>query len=286
MDYDSCQNFCDVFFSNAKKHGDAPLLWAKDGKGAYAHWTWRETADAIKNFSRGLRQLGLDPGDRVVILSENRPEWFAADFAIMAAGGISVPTYTTNLTSDNLHILTNSGACGAIVSTRALAERLLPAAIEAPACKWIVSIEDLAPQQSTPLRIETWQSVSSLGEDQPDDVEEFAARAKRGDTACLIYTSGTGGVPKGVMLSHGAMFCNCKGAYDLLQEVASGDREVFLSFLPLSHSYEHTIGQFFAMSVGAEIYYSEGAEHLLRNLTEVRPTIMILTSKPSLLASE
>ena len=273
MDYDSCQNFCDVFFSNAKKQGDAPLLWAKDGADTYTSWSWRETEEAVKSLSLGLRELGLNPGDRVVILSENRPEWFVADFAIMAAGGISVPTYTTNLIADNVHILTNSGACGAIVSTRALAERLLPAAIEAPACDWVVSIEDLAPQQSTPLRIETWQSVLSLSEGKPDDVEEVAARAKREDTACLIYTSGTGGVPKGVMLSHGAMFCNCKGAFDLLQEVASG-REVFLSFLPLSHSYEHTVGQFFAMSVGAEIYYSEGAEHLLRNLTEVRPTIM------------
>jgi len=273
MDFDSCQNFCNVFFSNAKERGDAPFLWTKDSTGAFAPWSWGEAAEAIKKLSLGLRELGLSPGDRVVILSENRPEWFVADFAIMAAGGISVPTYTTNLTADNVHILTNSGACGAIVSKRSLAERLLPAAIEAPACKWVVSMEDLAPQQSTPLRIETWQSVLSLAEDRPDDVEELAAHAKRSDTACLIYTSGTGGVPKGVMLSHGAMFCNCKGAFDLLQEVASS-REVFLSFLPLSHSYEHTVGQFFAMSIGAEIYYSEGAEQLLRNLAEVRPTIM------------
>jgi long-chain acyl-CoA synthetase len=99
------------------------------------------------------------------------------------------------------------------------------------------------------------------------------AGPERGDTACIIYTSGTGGVPKGVMLSHGAILCNCAGAYDLLERLGLGG-EVFLSFLPLSHAYEHTAGQFFPITIGAQIYYSEGVDQLLRNLAEARPTIM------------
>jgi long-chain acyl-CoA synthetase len=107
----------------------------------------------------------------------------------------------------------------------------------------------------------------------PDDVEEVAARAQRGDTACIIYTSGTGGVPRGVMLSHGAILCNCMGAYKVLEQLGLG-HEVFLSFLPLSHAYEHTAGQFFPITIGAEIYYAEGVDQLLKNLGEVHPTIM------------
>src|SRR5690606_27899468 len=107
----------------------------------------------------------------------------------------------------------------------------------------------------------------------PDDVGEVVARARRSDTACIIYTSGTGGVPRGVMLSHGAILCNCMGAYRLLMRLGLG-REVFLSFLPLSHAYEHTAGQFFPITLGAQIYYAEGVDHFLRNLGEARPTIM------------
>jgi long-chain acyl-CoA synthetase len=108
------------------------------------------------------------------------------------------------------------------------------------------------------------------------------ARARRDDVCCFIYTSGTGGVPKGVMLSHGNLLAHCRGAYRLLADYGL-EQEVFLSFLPLSHSYEHTAGQFFPMSIGAEIYYAEGAEHLLANLAEVRPTIM--TAVPRLYES-
>jgi len=107
----------------------------------------------------------------------------------------------------------------------------------------------------------------------PDDVAATVARIARADTACFIYTSGTGGAPKGVMLSHGAIICNCMGAFHLLKQLGLG-QEVFLCFLPLSHAYEHTAGQFFPMSIGAEIYYGTGLDKLPANLLEARPTIM------------
>jgi long-chain acyl-CoA synthetase len=272
MDYSRWQSLPAMFFEQAAARAEHDFLWIKRD-GAYRSTTWRAAARAVEDLSRGLRALGLEPGERVVLLSENRPEWLIADVAIMAAGAVTVPAYTTNTVADNNHVLTNSGARGAIVSTRALAKQLLPAALEAPDCKWVISIEELDQGQSGPVESHTWARILERGAAQPDDVAEVVARATRRDTACFIYTSGTGGVPKGVILSHGAILCNCMGAYHLLEQLGLGD-DVFLSFLPLSHSYEHTAGQFFPISIGAEIYYSAGIDQLLTNLGEARPTIM------------
>ncbi len=281
MDYSRWQSLPAMFFEQAEARATRDFLWAKRD-GAYHPITWGTAAQAVKDLSRGLRALGLEPGERVVLLSENRPEWLIGDVAIMAAGGVTVPAYTTNTVADNNHVLTNSGARGAIVSTRALAKQLLPAALETSDCEWVISIEELGQGPSGPTEFHTWAGVLERGAAQPDDVAEVVARATRRDTACFIYTSGTGGVPKGVILSHGAILCNCMGAYYLLEQLGLGD-EVFLSFLPLSHSYEHTAGQFFPISIGAEIYYADGADQLLTNLGEARPTIM--TAVPRLYES-
>ncbi|HEY9537855.1 MAG TPA: long-chain fatty acid--CoA ligase [Kiloniellaceae bacterium] len=272
MDFDACRSLTAAFFEQVSRRRDAPFLWHKQD-GRYRSQSWGEIARQVGEISRGLRNLGLQPGDRVVLVAENRPEWLVADLAIMAAGGITVPAYTTALTSDHRHVLTDCGAVGAIVSTQALADRLLPAVLDAPACKWVIAMEDLRRAKAGAAPVHRWDDLLAAGRALPDDVEEVAARARRGDTACIIYTSGTGGVPRGVMLSHGAILCNCMGAYKLLVQLGLG-HEVFLSFLPLSHAYEHTAGQFFPITIGAEIYYAEGVDHLLRNLGEARPTIM------------
>ncbi len=281
MDYNAWQSLPALFFQKAGELAEQDFLWVKRD-GAYRPMTWRAVETAVKDLSRGLRALGLDPGDRVVLLSENRPEWLIADVAIMTAGAITVPAYTTNTATDHAHILGNSGARGAIVSTRALAKRLLPAAMESAECEWLVSIEDLDPGQRGPLELSSWAQVLEKGAAMPDDVADIVGQAKRADTACFIYTSGTGGAPKGVMLSHGAILCNCMGAYHLIEQLGLGD-DVFLSFLPLSHAYEHTAGQFLPISMGAEIYYAVSIEQLLTNLAEARPTIM--TAVPRLYES-
>jgi long-chain acyl-CoA synthetase len=281
VDYQACQSLTALFFEQAARLGDKPFLWAKCD-GHYQAQTWRQVAERVSRLSRGLRRLGVNPGDRVVLVSESRPEWFIADLAVLAAGAVTVPAYTTNTPSDHGHVLSHSGAIGAMVSTRALADKLLPAAIEAPDCQFLVSIEDLEVDQVTTVQLHRWDQVESDGAEQDDDVADVVARARRDEVCCFIYTSGTGGVPKGVMLSHGNLLANCLGAYRLLADYGL-EQEVFLSFLPLSHSYEHTAGQFFPMSIGAEIYYAEGAEHLLANLAEVRPTIM--TAVPRLYES-
>ncbi|MEE8507024.1 MAG: AMP-dependent synthetase/ligase [Kiloniellales bacterium] len=281
MDYSIWQSLPALFFQKAGELAEKDFLWAKRD-GAYQSMTWREAETAVRDLSRGLRALGLERGDRVLLLLENRPEWLIADVAIMAAGAITVPTYTTNTAPDHAHILGNSGARGAIVSTRALAKRLLPAAMDSAECEWLVSIEDLDAGQRGPLDLYSWAQALERGAAMPDDVADIVGQAKRTDTACFIYTSGTGGVPKGVMLSHGAILCNCMGAYHLIEQLGLGN-DVFLSFLPLSHAYEHTAGQFLPISMGAEIYYAASVEQLLTNLAEARPTIM--TAVPRLYES-
>ena len=272
MDFDACRSLTTGFFDQAATRKNKAFLWHKED-GRFRPQTWGEITEQVTALSRGLRQLGVVPGDRVMLVAENRPEWLVADLAIMAAGAITVPAYTTSLASDHRHVLTDSGSVGAIVSTQALADKLLPAVLDAPGCDWVVGMDDLQRPQAGTLSVHLWHELLERGRALPDDVEEVAARAQRGDTACIIYTSGTGGVPRGVALSHGAILCNCMGAYKLLERLGLG-REVFLSFLPLSHSYEHTAGQFFPITIGAEIYYAEGVDQLGKNLAEARPTIM------------
>ncbi len=272
MDYRALRSIPSLFFSQARALRNRPFLWAKHD-GRYRAMTWGEVDRAVRDLSRGLRSLGIEPGDRVALVSENRPEWMIADLAIMAARAITVPAYTTNTESDHLHVLTDSEAKAVIVSTGALGRRLLPAAVRAPSCQTVIAMADSQSHQAHDVACHSWDEIMARGGALQDDVEEIADQAERDDVCCFIYTSGTGGTPKGVMLSHGNIFCNCQGAYDLLKSFGLS-QEVFISFLPLSHSYEHTAGEILPISIGAEIYFAESVETLLSNLSEVRPTLM------------
>ena len=277
----SWPNLVAMFFDQAARHGEAPFLWAKRD-GQYRSLSWHETAARVADLAGGLRGLGIELGDRVVLVSENRPEWLIADVAIMAIGAITVPAYVTNTEADHSHILEDSGAKGAIVSTRRLSATFLPAARRAPALGFVVTMEGPGEAPKPGLDLMGWDAVLAQGGDAGGDVAGEAGRWSPEDTACIIYTSGTGGAPKGVMLPHRAILHNCMGARDTLEELGLDD-EVFLSFLPLSHSYEHSAGQFFPMSIGAQIYYAEGVETLGANMVEARPTLM--TAVPRLYES-
>ena len=261
-----------MFFEQAERFREKPFLWAKQD-GVYRPITWGETAERVKQLARGLQAMGLQKGDRLVLVSENRPEWLIADLAVMSAGAITVPAFTTNTVADHLHILTHSGAKAAIVSTRHIARRLLPAALEAPDLQLMIAIEDLDVAQRRFFSTVSWAEVEERGRQENGDIDDLVAGLKRDEVSCFIYTSGTGGTPKGVMLTHGSIMANCEGAYDLLESFGLGE-ERFLSFLPLSHSYEHTAGQFLPIAIGAEIYYAESVEALASNMREVKPTIM------------
>ncbi len=272
MDYKTVPNLAHMFFERARERGGQSFLWAKrDGR--YRATSWAEAAETVGRLSRGLRALGIERGERVALVSENRPEWALADLAIMAAGAVSVPGYVTNTVDDHRHILNNSGAKAAVVSTRKLSSNLLAAARQSPSMRFVVAMEPIGLTQHPGIDVLQWEEVLARGDGTPDDVEAVIASIARGDVSCIIHTSGTGGIPRGAALSHGAIICNCMGAEVLLRQLGL-ENERFLSFLPLSHSYEHAAGLFFPISIGAQIYYAEGADTLAANMIEAKPTIM------------
>jgi long-chain acyl-CoA synthetase len=275
--FEQFPNLVTMFFARAAEKGDAPFLWAKQD-GQWRSISWREAAETVAALAAGLKRIGLGRGDTVMLVSENRPEWCIADLAIMAAGCVTVPAYVTNTQRDHQHILDDSGAAAVIVSSAKLAKPLLPAVLRANACEHVIAIEPIHAGQSGTVQYHEWHKLIAA---EAPDIAAIAAAAtfERGDLACIIYTSGTGGAPRGVMQHHGAILHNVEGCIDVIAEDFGLDEEVFLSFLPASHAYEHSGGQFFPIGIGGQIYYSEGLEKLASNIEEVRPTIMVVVPR-------
>ena len=271
-------NLVTMFLTRAKEKGDAPFLWAKHD-GNWHSISWQESARQVAAFAESLKRIGVQPGDRVMLVSENRPEWLIADLGIMAAGAITVPAYTTNTTRDHTHILGNSGAKAVIVSSQKLARNLIPAVLFSSECHHVIGIEDIRTGQAPgTVDFHHWDELVA---GQPDlkALEQRMQSVGRKDLACIIYTSGTGGAPRGVMQHHGSLLANCAGAADIISTDFGWDDEIFLSFLPASHAYEHTGGQHFPVGLGAQIYYAESLEKLAANIEEVRPTIMVVVPR-------
>ena len=266
------KNLPTMFFAQAARLGDKPFLWGKGDDDVFTPVSWAAAAQKVRDLARGLRALGVGAGDKVALVAENRPEWLLADLAVMAAGAITVPTYTTNTVDDHAYLFDHAEAKAVIVSTAALAARVLPAATRA-GCALVVTLDSAVDAPAMGPRVLSWTAVADAGADADFDVDAAAEGLDRDAVCCFIYTSGTGGRPKGVMLSHRAILANCHGALEILRELGVED-EVYLSLLPLSHAYEHTVGLYFPIGIGAQVYYSGGPDGLSQELAEVRPTLM------------
>jgi long-chain acyl-CoA synthetase len=278
-DFDKTANLVALFLTRAAERGERPFLWAKHD-GRWQALSWAEAARQVCLIAERLRGFGLGNGDRVVLVSENRPEWCLADLAIMAAGCVTVPAYTSNTERDHRHILENSEASAVIVSNDKLAKPLWPAVLGTNGVRHVIGIDPVRAPQNGTVEFHNWaELLEGDAAAARASVEARVAGIARSDLACIIYTSGTGGAPRGVMQHHGAILCNVAGCVDILaNDFGLGD-EVFLSFLPLSHAYEHTGGQFLPIALGGQIYYAEGLEKLASNIEEVRPTIMVVVPR-------
>ena len=279
-DFDEAQNLVELFLKRADARGETPFLWAKH-EGEWQPISWAEAARQVCLLAEGLRKLGLKEGDRVILVSENRPKWCIADLAIMAAGCITVPAYVTNTERDHTHIIEDSDARAVIVSNEKLGKALLPTVLNTDRVGHVITIDTFRmPQLGIETDCHAWDDVASGDVAAAREaVDARIAGIKRGDTACIIYTSGTGGAPRGVLQHHGMILMNVAGAAEILAHDFGWEDEVFLSFLPLSHAYEHTGGQFLPIGMGAQIYYAEGLEKLASNIEEVRPTIMVVVPR-------
>src|SRR5438874_2610815 len=208
MDYDSCRSLPAMFFAQAERLGDNPFLWAKRD-GHYRSINWAAAARDVRRVALGLRSLGIRRGERVGLVAENRPEWIIADLAIMSAGAITVPAYVTHTIEDYRHVFANSGARAVIVSKPALSARVLAAANQIGTAHTVIAIEPTMGQAST-VDLLSWNEMLERGAAQADDTADLVAAIEPDDIACLIYTSGTGGTPKGVMTSHRNILANCR----------------------------------------------------------------------------
>jgi len=277
-DFEDHDNLVSMFLTRAQQRGNTPFLWRKE-EGEWISLSWTEVARRVAGLAKSLREMGLEAGDRVMLVSENRPEWCIADLAIMAAGCITVPTYTTNTERDHQHILDNSASRAIIVSDAKLAKTLLPAAVRSSEAEFIIGIEHLNVAQAGQLQTFDWADLVQGTDADVKNLTKEMEKVTRDDMACIIYTSGTGGAPRGVMQHHGSIMHNVEGSATVLSEDFGLGDEIFLSFLPLSHAYEHSGGQFLPIGVGAQIYYSEGLEKLSSNIEEVQPTIMVVVPR-------
>ncbi|PZW48756.1 long-chain acyl-CoA synthetase [Humitalea rosea] len=251
-----------MLFDCARRWPDRPMLRVWRG-GGWQTTSWGDFALSVARIAAWLRAEGVSPGDRVLLVAENRPEFPIADTAIMAIGAVTVPTYVTNTVADHAHILRDSGARAAIVATARLAGAI-----------------DQAAEAGLDLRLcmetaEGWHGWAEA-DATPADAAMLMAEAEAippGRLACLVYTSGTGGLPKGVMQPHRALLANRAGVAEVARRLGL-DGTCYLSFLPLSHSYEHTVGCFLLPSLGIEVVYSRGAERLAAELADIRPSIV------------
>ena len=223
-------------------------------------YTWEEVANKIFKVSSKIKNF-IKKGDRCLLLSENRPEWLILDIAIMNAGGISVPVFTTYSEDDYKYIINDCKPALIIVSNNNQFKKIKN--YISHETKNIISFEEINHKSNLIENIYREQTFEKV----------INYNLERRSVACIIYTSGTSGNPKGVMLSHGGILSNCSGALEVLNPLITKKKLIFLTWLPLSHSYEHTV-QFIQILLGAKIFYAENLEKLILNMSKAKPTIM------------
>jgi long-chain acyl-CoA synthetase len=258
-----------LFLNTIKTYVKDDLLAAK-AEGRYVPISTEEFARRVRHLSLGLADLGLAPGEKLVIFSENRPEWTITDFAVLCAGGVTVPIYTSLMPEQVKYIINDSDARIVVCSNRDLWLKVDAVRPELRNVHHFILIDEEGPQGVVSLS-EVMARGKTIAASNPGRFDERALAVKPGDVASIIYTSGTTGVPKGVMLTHGNFVSNSK-ALDAVTEFC--DKDVILSFLPLSHVLER-MTTFSWIYKGASIYHAESIETVGENLLEVRPTIMI-----------
>ncbi len=265
MKLDKYNNLLELFNFQLNQQNQKNIF-LKSLKESDNSFSWEETSDCIQKLSDELHQCLL-ANERCLLISENRPEWLISDLAIMLAKGITVPAYTTYTTRDYEYLINDCKPSVVIVSDQSQYDKIDKIVKENSFIKLVISFDKIESSYQNVINIKKIFNKQSYKKKNLTNLN-----IKRKDTACIIYTSGTQGNPKGVMLTHGGILNNCEGSYYLLREIISS-KPKFLTWLPLSHSYEHTV-QFVQIAIGAKVFYAESIEKLIKNMTECKPDIM------------
>ena len=265
---DKCQNLPELFFSKAQENfKNQHLLKINNTTNEIESWTWSDTLRSVNKIYQFINSQNLHKEERVLLVSENRPEWMTADIAIMSNQLIAVPNYITYTSRDFEHILNDSKPKGLIVSNKNLLDTVLIASKKINFELQFIICFDRFDNSNIP----NLSFYDDLIEDTSIKPDKYLS-IQRKDPASIIYTSGTQGLPKGVVLSHGGILSNCEGAYELLQTLKGPDL-TFLTWLPLSHSYEHVV-QFVTLMMEAKVFYNKSIETLLPTIKIAKPHIM------------
>ena len=274
MNLDNLNNLIELFSHQAEKQNKKSIFLQWLNPNDKKIYTWEETQKNILKLSKIIKE-NIKEGDRCLLVSENRPEWFVSDMAIMLSGGITVPAYTTYTEEDYKYLIEDCEPSLIIVSNNEMLKKLSNTINEKKFIKKVITLDEVN---------KVIHNLDIINKDKyldfniilkNDLFEEDIIKnekLKRTSPACIIYTSGTGGNPKGVILSHGGILNNLVGACEIMKPLFNS-RPVFLTWLPLSHSYEHCV-QFAQIAVGAKVFYAEKIEKLLENISEAKPTIM------------
>ncbi len=274
MNLNNLNNLIELFVNQANKQNkkDIFLEWLNpSNKKTY---TWDQTEKSILKLSKVIKE-NIKEGDRCLLVSENRPEWFVSDLAIMVAGGITVPAYTTYTEDDYKYLIEDCEPSLVVVSNNEILKKLNNSINEKDFIKKIITLDEKTKviNSLNIIKKEKYLDFNLIIKNNLLAEEKIENnKLKRNSPACIIYTSGTGGNPKGVILSHGGILNNLVGACEIMKPLFNS-RPVFLTWLPLSHSYEHCV-QFAQIAVGAKVFYAEKIEKLLENISEAKPTIM------------
>ncbi len=258
------------FIKCARHYGPRTALMIKQD-GVYREITYRQFEEQVRDFALALSILGVQRGDRVALLSENRPEWAVSDLAILSEGAITVPVYQTNSPKEVAYILNNAEVKVVIVSTGEQLGKIQSIRSDVPSLERVIVMDTVEGAD-----VDSFAALLQVGREragaEPDQYEEHVRRTQASDVATIIYTSGTTGEPKGVMLTHENILFNVQAAEKVVP-VSEEDR--CLSFLPLSHVFERTVGQFFMIFHGITIAYAESIDTVAENMGEVKPTIVV-----------
>ncbi len=265
MKVSEINNLLELFFERYKLQ-DKNSIFLTPLNNNQRSFTWEETKNNILKLSKEISNIN-QKGDRCLLISENRPEWMISDLSIMLSGSITVPAYTTYVEKDYEYIINDCQPKVLIVSNQDQFSKIENILKNNTSIKKVISFEDLKIDKDKYLNFKNLNLGNNASESPPSIID-----ITRKDPACIIYTSGTQGNPKGVILSHGGILNNCEGAMEILEPIVSKNSR-FLTWLPLSHSYEHAV-QFVQICVGAKVFYAESIEKLIKNMNDCKPHIM------------